>query len=253
MPAERFRRHIKITGNYVGPDDRAHLWFIQNVAQDVSIAVTEHHGFDTAWYRNHGSGWVMRRFEAELARDWTLDDEIVIETWISRRKRVSVHREYRFLDAGTGQTMGGAQAEWVYIDAHTARPTTLPPELDERMAIVPEEAITPWDPPELPADGQCELSAKRAVGYSELDGYGHTNNTTYLRWIADLLFRDGPGDHRIHRWRILYKKPARLGEEIVVNAASSSQPDGSIFWRIGILSGDEKEELVRAYILALPR
>ncbi|MDZ7374263.1 MAG: thioesterase [candidate division KSB1 bacterium] len=253
MGSERFRRQFKVTGNYVGPDDCAHAWFVQNVAQDVSIAVTEHHGFDTRWYRARGTGWVMRRFQAELVRPWILDDQIVVETWISKRKRVSVHRDYLFLD-GAGAPLGGAQAEWVYLEASTGRPAPLSPEIEERLAVEPEEAISPW--PEQGGEwafADPGLRITRAVGYSDLDGYGHANNTVYLRWIADLLHQGGPGEFWMRRWRIEYRKAARLGQEVSLEAASCPLSSGGALWQVSIRDLLSSEELVRSWVVTWPR
>jgi acyl-CoA thioester hydrolase len=254
MSEGRFRKWFKVTGNYVGPDDWAHAWFVQNVAQDVSIAVTEHHGFGTQWYRSQRSGWVMRRFDTELFRPWMLDDEILVETWLSKRKRVSVHREYRFLDARTEEVLGGGRAEWVYIDAGTARPIPLAKELEERLAFEPEEGVSPWpEGVEESLMGEPEACHTRVVGYSELDGYGHVNNTAYLRWISDLVHRGGPGEWWMRRWRIEYRRPARLGDEVRLELERGEFSPREHLCRIRIRDVADGEELVRALVVLAPR
>jgi len=249
MDEPRFRSQYKVSGSYVGPENQAHAWFVQHVAQEVSIAVTERRGFDSRWYLKHGAGWVMRRFQAELVRPWLLDDEVTVETWLSTRKRLSVFREYRFADARSGALLGGAEVEWVFIRLDNRRPAPVPDDLERRFSFVPERAVSDWDPAGVGDEPRQVRAATRLVRYSELDGLGHANNVVYLRWVEDLIFDQGSNGRWLQKWKLEYRRPARLGDEVLVRAALCEPQEGGAVWQISVQDARSSKDLVRGYVL----
>jgi acyl-ACP thioesterase len=59
-----------------------------------------------------------------------------------------------------------------------------------------------------------ENSAKRTVGYTELDLNGHMNNTRYLDWVDDLLPSAFHKAHPVREFTVCYLAEALEGQEI---------------------------------------
>ncbi len=247
--ASLFTFLFSVKGHHVGPEGWAHAWFVQNVAQDVSVAVSEAHGFNSAWYRAAQSGWVMHSFEADYRRPWVLEQDLVAETWISKRTRVLAVRQYLFRDVKSNEPVSGAQAEWVYINTSTARPTTIPKVFASRYILHPRTALQEIDFPQEKAVLIGTVDFR--VRYSDLDTNAHANNVAYIRWITDALQETGATGRPVW-WKIQFKLPAGLTENLRVEVCSTGTGTEGAGWQVNVFSKDRGSVLAAARVLTAP-
>ena len=240
---------FSVKGHHVGPEGWAHPWYVQNVAQDVSVAVSEAHGFNSAWYRAARGGWVMRSFEVDYRQPWILEQDLLARTWISKRTRLTALRQYQFVDQASEEVVGGAQAEWVYVDTNTGRPAPIPTEFDLHYALDPRTAVASVD---LPQGKPVRVgSVPLRVHYSDLDVNGHANNVAYIRWVSDAL-REVGVNSRLLWWRIQFKLPAGQGENLRIEITSVGVNSTGAAWKAAVSSENHTGKLATAQILTAP-
>lgn len=73
-----------------------------------------------------GATWVVRSHQIEYARPAMEGDRIEVRTWVENVRRAFSLRKYEFVRPSDGVTLARGQTDWVFIDAATARPRTIP-------------------------------------------------------------------------------------------------------------------------------
>lgn len=94
--------------------------------QDVAIMHWESRG-GIEMQQQEGATWVARSHHIEYLSPAQLGDRITIRTWIADLRRVRSCRRYEFLRAADQQLLARGETDWVFIDAATGRPKTVPP------------------------------------------------------------------------------------------------------------------------------
>ena len=106
-------------------DENGH---VNNVAyvqwmQDVAIL----HPQSVAEYKPpENTTWYAREHRIEYLLPAFLGEEIEVRTWLGEIKRVRAHRRYEFIRKSDGKVIAKGETEWVYVDAKTGRPITIP-------------------------------------------------------------------------------------------------------------------------------
>ena len=62
--------------------------------------------------------YLQPAFEGDLLR---------LLTWVSNFRKIRSLRKYKFLRLNDDVTVAVGQTEWVFVDAHTGRPRSIPP------------------------------------------------------------------------------------------------------------------------------
>jgi acyl-CoA thioester hydrolase len=73
-----------------------------------------------------GATWVVRSHQIEYARPAMKGDRIEVRTWVENVRRAFSLRKYEFVRPSDGVTLARGQTDWVFIDAATARPRSIP-------------------------------------------------------------------------------------------------------------------------------
>jgi len=87
----------------------------------------------------HGGSWVVRSHHIEYLRPALLDDRIEASTWIVNFSRVRSLRRYQFVRVSDGAVLAKGETDWVFIDATSGRPRSIPEEIKAAFTIVPDE------------------------------------------------------------------------------------------------------------------
>jgi acyl-CoA thioester hydrolase len=129
--AGRFRR-----GRRVQPRDIDELGHVNNVVWvrfvvDLAGAHSEAAGVGSAWLRERGAWWIVRRHAIDYRAPALPDEELVEETWVRAMRGARCERVARFTRAADGAALVEAVTEWAFVDAATQRPRRIPPELFE--------------------------------------------------------------------------------------------------------------------------
>jgi acyl-CoA thioester hydrolase len=204
-----------------------YLRYMQEAAMDAAAAA----GYDNARYRVIGTQWWIRETDISYYRPLTFGDSCIIKTWVDDFHRVRSLRRYEIRHAETGEIAAEAQTDWVYLDSASQRPINIPPEMIAAFVPegMPETRRTPR-PFVQPAPPSTPFTMRRHVEWRDIDPAQHVNNATYLAYFEDSAMQDAISRGWtvarmaeagfalvIRRYRIEYKLPAVLGDELIIS------------------------------------
>lgn len=112
----------------------AYLRWLLNAAEAHAISV----GGDDATSM-HGATWFVRAHRIEYLRPAFLHDELIVQTWVARARRVQSTRKYKILKGD--EVLVRAETDWVFVDAKTGRPQMIPESVANCFVIVTDENI----------------------------------------------------------------------------------------------------------------
>ena len=76
-----------------------------------------------------GATWAVRSHHVEYLRPALRGERVRVRTWVEDFRRVMSRRKYEFHRAGDGTVMARGETEWVFVDAQTGRPKSIPAEV----------------------------------------------------------------------------------------------------------------------------
>jgi acyl-CoA thioester hydrolase len=79
-------------------------------------------------------GWVVLRHEIDYKAPASLNDEIVLRTWVGKATRLTFERFTEILRRSDGQLLSKARTLWCPINARTGRPVRVSAEVHERFS-----------------------------------------------------------------------------------------------------------------------
>ena len=79
-------------------------------------------------------GWVVLRHEIDYKTPATLDDEIVLRTWVGKATRLTFERFTEIRRKSDRQLFSQARTLWCPIDAKTGRPTRVSADVRARFS-----------------------------------------------------------------------------------------------------------------------
>lgn len=79
-------------------------------------------------------GWVVLRHEIDYKSPATLDDELLLRTWVGKATRATFERFVEVVRKNDHQLLAQARTLWVPINPETAKPTRVPPEVRARFS-----------------------------------------------------------------------------------------------------------------------
>ncbi len=79
--------------------------------------------------------WVVLRHEIDYRQAAYLGDTVIARTWVGTASRVKFERHTELLRASDGGLLAKACTVWCPIDARTARPTEVSPEVRACFAV----------------------------------------------------------------------------------------------------------------------
>ncbi len=155
------------------------LGLLEQAAVEASSAA----GFDAAWYARARRIWIIRRTRLQRIVPVGGTDTIDVETAILDVRRARSLRRY-LLHRGS-ELVARATTDWVYCDADSGRPVSVPqavhaglfgggaaPVLPRAPAVVVDQTPPP-----------CEL--RLPVYPSHLDHVAHVNNAVFANFLED--------------------------------------------------------------------
>ena len=81
-----------------------------------------------------GATWVVRSHRVEYLRPAQRGERIRVRTWVADFRRVMSQRKYEFLRVGDGTLLARGETEWVFVDAATGRPRSIPNSIQSLFA-----------------------------------------------------------------------------------------------------------------------
>lgn len=86
-----------------------------------------------------GATWVVRTHHIEYLVPAFAGDKLTLLTWPSNFQRVRSLRKYKFVRANDQAVIARAETDWVFVNAKTGRPQSIPDEVRNTLPIVSKE------------------------------------------------------------------------------------------------------------------
>lgn len=109
--------------------------------QDAAISHADARGL-TAATREAGATWLVRSHHVEYLRPAFAGERLTVLTWVADFRRAFSTRRYRFVRVGDGALLARGETNWVFVDAASGRPRSIPPQLQQMFEIPPQG----WEP-----------------------------------------------------------------------------------------------------------
>ncbi len=88
-----------------------------------------------------GASWVVRSHHIEYLRPAFAGDRIQASTWIVNFSRVRSLRRYKFVRLSDGALVARGETDWVFVDAKSGRPRSIPEGIKLAFTLVPDEQL----------------------------------------------------------------------------------------------------------------
>jgi acyl-CoA thioester hydrolase len=106
--------------------------------QDAAIAHARESGCTKA-SQAVGATWVVRMHQIEYLAPLFAGDKVTVFTWPANFQRVRSVRKYKFVRANDGAVIARAETDWVFVNAKTGRPQSIPEEVRNTLPEVSKE------------------------------------------------------------------------------------------------------------------
>lgn len=125
----------------VSPEETDRNGHVNNVIylqwmQNIAIMHSDASG-STETVRASGCIWVVRAHTIEYLKPAFAGDLVEATTWVDKYSRIKANRQYRFLRKSDGETLAAGVTVWVFVDAKTRKPRTIPENV--KACLHPEE------------------------------------------------------------------------------------------------------------------
>lgn len=108
--------------------------------QDVAIAHATSVGC-TAETRALGATWVARSHQITYLRPAFEGDRLRLTTWITTLRKARSTRHYKFLRLSDDAVLATGATDWVFVDAVSHRPRTIPASVSGCFELVAPEEV----------------------------------------------------------------------------------------------------------------
>jgi len=177
---------------------------------------------DCGWGRDfinsQGFCWIVLRSELSINRLPSWRENFTVRTWSEGCKKLFWDREYEVLDSN-GDLIAKSTSVWILANMNDHSPV-YPSKLEGVSSFEPQRNIMVLGhscpkikiPDVLYFDSNPVVS--KYADYSELDHNKHVNNTRYLAWIYDALYKTGKDVSKVNNININYISEVKSGEKV---------------------------------------
>lgn len=177
---------------------------------------------DCGWGRDfinsQGFCWIILRCELEIIRLPAWREKFTVRTWSEGCKKLFWDREYEVIDS-KGNIIAKATSVWILANMKDHTPV-FPSHLEGVSSFTPQrnKLVLGHSCPKLRSNKIEDFSSTPIVSkyadYSELDHNFHVNNTRYVAWIYDALFKLNYDLSKIRNVNINYISEVKSGEKV---------------------------------------
>jgi len=146
MPAVFHFQHTVGTAEIDGQNHVNNIEYVRWM-QSAAVGHSTAQGWPGSRYREIGAGWVVRRHSIDYLQPAFLDDEIVVQTWVSQFKRISSRRKYRIVRPRDETVLATAETNWAFV----SRTGYLLQRIPAELAVAFEVVSTDDEPQAFPA------------------------------------------------------------------------------------------------------
>ena len=203
--------------NWYDTDLNGHIKMssIANYLQESAWRHAEHLGFGYEDAQRRNEFWVIVALMVRMVDYPQWGDKITVETWPKGIDRLFAFRDFKIISED-GKVLGAATSTWMILDQDTHRPKKVDI-VKPVLHLAVRQDILAENPPHLPVLENFNGSVSRQVQFSEVDFYGHVNNTRYLDWCLDAIPAAWHHSHKIRCMIINFLSETHYGENIRVD------------------------------------
>jgi acyl-CoA thioester hydrolase len=105
--------------------------------QDIAVLHSNNSGCTQAT-QAAGAIWVVRSHQIEYLRPAFPGDILSASTWVVNFRRAISLRRYKFVRQKDSSVLARGETDWVFLNAKTRRPITIPAEVRKTFQLVAE-------------------------------------------------------------------------------------------------------------------
>ena len=128
-PENPFAHVIDVPASAIDANGHANNVEFVRWMQEAAVAHADAVG-GTAATLAAGGTWVVRSHRVEYLRPGLAGDRIRVLTWVADFRRAFSTRKYEFVREADGVVVARGETDWVFVDARTGRPKSIPPEFE---------------------------------------------------------------------------------------------------------------------------
>ncbi len=209
-PSFQFCKDFEVRSYQVDPDGKLSLTALSNLFQEIAWRHADSADFGRNLQEQHLS-WIMARMDIKCENLPSWGDSIKVYTAGRGQDKLFAFREFLITNLA-GDILAEAMSSWVLMNIQTKR--ILRPE-----KVLPAELFDPkekpaWQPEKVLLEGELVKTEQLMVRYSDLDLNNHVNNTSYIRWVENILREN---DCDTPRFLINYLSECVLSDELRIN------------------------------------
>ena len=106
--------------------------------QDIAVLHSNNSGCTQAT-QAAGALWVVRSHQIEYLSPAFLGDILSASTWVVNFRRAISLRRYKFVRQKDNSVLARGETDWVFLNAKTRRPITIPVEVRKTFQLVGED------------------------------------------------------------------------------------------------------------------
>ena len=186
-PSFQFHKDFEVRSYQVDPDGKLSLTALSNLFQEIAWRHADSADFGRN-LQEQGLSWILSRIDITCENLPSWGNSIKVYTAGRGVDKLFAFREFLITNP-SGGVLARAMSSWILMNVATKRifrpENALPPELFD-----PEEKPE-WQPEKIRLRGDLVESEKLKVRYSDLDLNNHVNNTSYIRWVENVLRENG--------------------------------------------------------------
>lgn len=183
----QFRLSHEVGSFQIHPDGRISFTSLADLFQEIAWK----HADSADFGRNlHAANqvWILSRLEIKVEKFPKWGDKIQLFTGGRGAQKLFAFREFLVWDEND-LVLARGMSSWLLLNSETKR--ILKPESVLSPALFDPNKQPEWQPSKLVVSGEEIASEKVKVRLSDLDLNNHVNNTSYIRWLENLLFDQG--------------------------------------------------------------
>lgn len=186
-PSFQFQKDFEVRSYQVDPDGKLSLTALSNLFQEIAWRHADSADFGRS-LQEQDLSWILSRIDITCENLPSWGDSIKVFTAGRGVDKLFAFREF-LITSPEGRVLARGMSSWVLMNVVTKRifrpENALPPELFD-----PEEKPE-WQPGKIRLKGELLKTEKLKVRYSDLDLNNHVNNTSYVRWVENILRENG--------------------------------------------------------------
>jgi len=106
--------------------------------QQAAVAHSHETGA-TAEAESHGATWYVRSHHIDYLHPAKVNDVVKVLTWVANFRKSSSLRKYRIVRDEDDMVLANAKTVWVFVNAESGRPLTIPKSVRELFGVVNEQ------------------------------------------------------------------------------------------------------------------